>query len=74
MAQSLATYPAPVALVNSRNSDGTMHATIAEAVAAAPSGIDLAVLCVPAAATARALRESAANGVKAALVCAGGFA
>lgn len=74
MAQSLATYPAPVVLVNSRNPEGNTHATIAEAVAATHTDIDLAILCVPAGATAEALRESAANGVKAALVCAGGFA
>jgi acetyltransferase len=73
MAQSLATYPAPVELVNSRGENG-MHTSIAAAAAAIPGGPDLAVLCVPAAATARALRDSAAAGVKAALVCAGGFA
>ena len=73
MAQSLSQYPAPVELVNSRGENG-MHTSIAEAAAAIPGGPDLAVLCVPAAATAQALRDSAANGAKAALVCAGGFA
>jgi acyl-CoA synthetase (NDP forming) len=73
MAQSLSTYPAPVELVNSRGENG-MHTSIAEAAEAIPGGPDLAVLCVPAAATAQALRDSAANGAKAALVCAGGFA
>ncbi len=73
MAQSLSNYPAPVELVNSRGENG-MHTSIADAAAAIPEGPDLAVLCVPAAATARALRESAANGARAALVCAGGFA
>lgn len=73
MAQSLSSYPAPVELVNSRGENG-MHTSIAEAAAAIPGGPDLAVLCVPAAATAQALRDSAANGAKAALVCAGGFA
>jgi acyl-CoA synthetase (NDP forming) len=73
MAQSLSSYPAPVGLVNSRGENG-MHTSIADAAAAIPGGPDLAVLCVPAAATAQALRDSAANGVKAALVCAGGFA
>lgn len=73
MAQSLSQYPAPVVLVNSRGENG-MHTSIAEAAAAIPGGPDLAVLCVPAAATAQALRDSAANGAKAALVCAGGFA
>lgn len=73
MAQSLSNYQAPVELVNSRGENG-MHTSIPEAAAAIPGGPDLAVLCVPAAATAQALRESAANGAKAALVCAGGFA
>ncbi|MDQ0000751.1 acetate--CoA ligase family protein [Pseudarthrobacter sulfonivorans] len=73
MAQSLSQYPAPVELVNSRGENG-MHTSIADAAAAIPGGPDLAVLCVPAAATAQALRDSAANGAKAALVCAGGFA
>jgi acetyltransferase len=73
MAQSLSNYPGQVELVNSRGENG-MHTSIAEAAAAIVGGPDLAVLCVPAAATAQALRDSAANGVKAALVCAGGFA
>ncbi|MFC9935910.1 acetate--CoA ligase family protein [Glutamicibacter sp. NPDC127525] len=73
MASSLATYRSGPALVNSRGTDG-MHRSIADAVAAAPDTIDLAVLCVPAAATAQAIRESAAHGVKSALVCSGGFA
>ncbi|UZX03214.1 acetate--CoA ligase family protein [Arthrobacter sp. CDRTa11] len=73
MAQSLLGYAGPVELVNSRGENG-MHDSIAKASTAIPNGPDLAVLCVPAAATAQALRESAANGAKAALVCAGGFA
>ena len=74
MAESLAAYPSPVALVNSRNADGSMYSSVADAAAASPVPLDLAVLCVPAAATAQSLRECAASGVKAALVCAGGFA
>lgn len=73
MAQSLAAYPAPVALVNGRGENG-MHTSIADAAASLAGGPDLAVLCIPAAATAQALRDSAANGAKAALICAGGFA
>ncbi|MCX6497542.1 MAG: acetate--CoA ligase family protein [Arthrobacter sp.] len=73
MAQSLSAYPAPVELVNSRGETG-MHTSIAGAAAAIPGGPDMAVLCVPAAATAQALRDSAATGARAALVCAGGFA
>lgn len=73
MAESLASFPSPVALVNSRNADGTMHSSVAAAVAASQSPLDLAVLCVPASVTGQALRDCAASGVKAALVCAGGF-
>lgn len=73
MAQSLANYTAPVALVNGRGEDG-MHTNIADAAATINGGPDLAILCIPAAATAQALRDSAASGAKAALVCAGGFA
>ncbi|MGM9471447.1 acetate--CoA ligase family protein [Pseudarthrobacter sp. YS3] len=73
MAQSLSAFPAPVELVNNRGENG-MHTSIAGAATAIPGGPDLAVLCVPASATAQALRDSAASGVKAALVCAGGFA
>ena len=73
MAQSLSSYPAPVEPVNSRGENG-MHTSIADAAAAIPGSPDLAVLCVPATATAQAIRDSAASGAKAALVCAGGFA
>lgn len=74
MAESLAAFSGPVLHVNSRAA-GTpgVFAGIADAVAASPDPVDLAVLCVPAAATAEALREAAAHGVTAALVCAGGF-
>lgn len=72
MAQSLANYPGPLALVNGRGENG-MHTTIADA-AAITNGPDLAILCIPAAVTAQALRDSAASGAKAALICAGGFA
>jgi acetyltransferase len=50
------------------------NSSVAAAVAETSRHYDLAVLCVPAAVTAPALREAAANGIKAALVCAGGFA
>jgi acyl-CoA synthetase (NDP forming) len=73
MAESLAPFPSAVALVNSRNADGTMYSSVAEAAAGSPVPLDLAVLCVPAAVTGQALRDCAASGVKAALVCAGGF-
>ena len=73
MGRALTDSPVPTALVNGRGGPG-MHATVADAVESLPAGADLAVLCVPAAATARALRDCAAAGVSAALVCAGGFA
>ena len=73
MATSLASYADGPVLVNSRGGDG-LHTTIAEAVSAATAPVDLAVLCVPASACAAAIEEAAAAGVRAALVCAGGFA
>jgi len=73
MASSLASFAGAVHLVNSRPSPG-MFPSVTEAVAAAGSTVDLAVMCVPASITADALRESASVGVRAALVCAGGFA
>ncbi|MCW3492677.1 acetate--CoA ligase family protein [Microbacterium sp. SSM24] len=72
MAQSLESYPGGVRLVNAKPAPG-MFGSVADAVGAS-SGIDLAVMCVPAPVTASALRESADAGVRAALVCAGGFA
>lgn len=48
--------------------------TVGEAAAAHGVTPDLVVSCIPAAATADALREAAAVGARAALVCAGGFA
>lgn len=72
MAQSLASYPGAVQMVNARPVPG-MFASVADAVAAG-SNIDLAVMCIPAAVTASAVRESADAGVRAALICAGGFA
>jgi acetyltransferase len=73
MAQSLGLFPGSVQLVNSRPTAG-MFGSIGDAVAASDTAVDLAVMCVPAAITATALREAAASGVGAALVCAGGFA
>jgi acetyltransferase len=76
MARSLASFPGPVLLVNDRRPDPAagFHRSVADAVEATGAAVDLAVLCVPAAATAGALAEAAEAGVRAALVCAGGFA
>lgn len=72
MADSLRAFPGRVALVNSRGANG-MYTSVGEAVAADAAPLDLAVLCVPAAATAAVLGEAAAHGIGSALVCAGGF-
>ncbi len=72
MAQMVSGYAGHVAFVNPRS--GAMHASIGEAASAAPVPIELAVLCVPAAACADVLADCAAAGVRAALICAGGFA
>jgi acetate---CoA ligase (ADP-forming) len=71
MARSLASFPGPVALVNPR--DAAMAPSVGSA-AAEHGPIDLAVLCVPAAVSATALEKAAAGGVRAAVVCGGGFA
>src|SRR5882724_7294309 len=59
-----------LALVNSR--DATMYGSVAAAAAAGP--VELAMICVPAPACPRVLAEAAAAGVRAAVVCGGGFA
>jgi acetyltransferase len=53
---------------------GGRYQSVADAVALTGAPIDLAVLCVPAAASAGALTEAAKAGVRAALVCSGGYA
>lgn len=75
MARSLAAFPAPVLGV-ARTADPArdVYASLADGVAATGAPVDLVVSCVPAAATPAALREAAAAGARAALVCAGGFA
>ncbi|PRY50186.1 acetyltransferase [Geodermatophilus tzadiensis] len=76
MARSLGRFPGTVVGVNARDADPAAgrFATVAEAAAASPDPIDLAVLCVPAAVSARALADAARAGVRAALVCSGGYA
>ena len=75
MARSLQRFPGTVVGVNARDVDPAAgrYAGVADAAAAA-GPIDLAVLCVPAAASAQALTDAAAGGVRAALVCSGGYA
>lgn len=76
MADSLASFRAPVMRVNSGRPDPDrgFFPTVGEAAAAHGITPDLVVSCIPAAVTADALREAAAVGARAALVCAGGFA
>jgi acetyltransferase len=59
-----------LALVNGH--DSTMHHSIEAAAAAGP--IDLAMICVPAPASPGIVADAAAAGVRAAIVCGGGFA
>ena len=76
MARSLSRFPGPVVGVNARDADprAGRYATVADAVdMAAPDPIDLAVLCVPAAVSAPALADAARAGIRAALVCSGGY-
>ena len=77
MARSLSRFPGSVVGVNARDADpqAGRFATVADAVdMAAPDPIDLAVLCVPAAVSAPALADAARAGIRAALVCSGGYA
>ncbi|MDF9811750.1 acetate--CoA ligase family protein [Streptomyces sp. SPB162] len=76
MADSLASFPGPVMKVNSGRPDldQGFFPTVGEAAASYGSTPDLVVSCIPAAVTADAMREAAAVGARAALVCAGGFA
>ncbi|MGN9837293.1 acetate--CoA ligase family protein [Nonomuraea sp. H19] len=71
MARSLGDYDGPVALVNAR--DPALYASV-RAAAADGIPVDLAIVCVPAAATPGAVAEAAAAGAGAAVICGGGFA
>jgi acetate---CoA ligase (ADP-forming) len=76
MIRSLASFPGIVAGINPRDfgPPGGRYQSVADAVALTGAPIDLAVLCVPAAVSAAALTEAAEAGVRAALVCSGGYA
>jgi acetyltransferase len=76
MTRSLAGFPGPVAGINPRDSDPSAgrYRSVADAVEATGARFDLAVLCVPANRSAAALTEAAGAGVRAALVCSGGYA
>lgn len=70
LARSLAGFGGYLALVNGR--DDTMYDSVQAAAADGP--VDLAMICVPAAACAAVLADAAAAGAGAAVVCGGGFA
>ncbi|TQN42279.1 acetyltransferase [Blastococcus colisei] len=76
MARSLTRFPGTVVGVNARDADPAAgrYAGVADAAAASPDPLDLAVLCVPAAVSAQALADAGRAGVRAALVCSGGYA
>lgn len=76
MARSLGAFSGVVLGVNPRTPDPgrDVYASVRQGVEATGAQVDLAVCCVPAAATVAALREAVAAGARAALVCAGGFA
>ncbi len=76
MTRSLRQFPGLVAGINPRDADPAAgrYASVAEAAAVSSAPIDLAILCVPAAVSARALADATAAGVRAALVCSGGYA
>jgi acetate---CoA ligase (ADP-forming) len=76
MTRSLAGFAGTVAGINPRETDpqAGRYRSVAEAAATTGAPIDLAVLCVPASRSAGALTEAAEAGVRAVLVCSGGYA
>ena len=73
MARSMHAYGAGPLLVNARP-EARCHLSMQDAVSATGLEVDLAVVCVPAAACAEAVTDAAHAGVRAVLVCSGGFA
>jgi acyl-CoA synthetase (NDP forming) len=76
MLRSLQAFAGPVTGINPRDPDPAAgrFSSVAAAAEATGARLDLAVLCVPASASARALTEAAQGGTRAALVCSGGYA
>ncbi|WIM67808.1 CoA-binding protein [Corynebacterium breve] len=72
MIRSLSNFPGPVVGINPKGGEG-LHTSVAEAVEAV-GPIDLVISCVPAPATANALREASKAGATSSLICSGGFA
>ncbi len=73
MTRSLAGLPGPLYPVNPRGGTIAGHQAY-ESIAAVPGDVDLAVLVVPPRAVPGALEECGRAGVRAAVICAGGFA
>lgn len=71
MIRSLEAFPGPVAGINPKGGEG-LYTSVAAAVEEL-GPLDLAISCIPAGATAPALREASEAGVGAALICSGGF-
>jgi acyl-CoA synthetase (NDP forming) len=76
MSRSLAGFSGRVVGINPRDADEAAgrYGSVRDAVDATGGPIDLAILCVPAPVSAAAIEDAASAGVRAALVCAGGFA
>ena len=60
--------------INAKSHDGSFLPSLHAATEVHGRALDLAVLCVPAAATPNAVRDAADCGVGAAVICSGGFA
>jgi acetate---CoA ligase (ADP-forming) len=60
--------------INAKTTDGSFLPSLHAATEVHGHALDLAVLCVPAAATPDAVRDAAECGVGAAVICSGGFA
>jgi len=60
--------------INAKSGDGSFLPSLHAATGVYGDALDLAVLCVPAAATPHAVRDAADCGVGAAVICSGGFA
>jgi acetate---CoA ligase (ADP-forming) len=76
MGRSLTSFPGPVVAVNERATDPAtgLYPSVRAGADDTGATVDLAILCIPAPLCAAALERAAAGGVRAALVCAGGFA
>lgn len=72
LVRSLTGFPGSVYGINPRTPDAAKN--LYASIHNVPEEVDLAMLCVPAQHSANALKDAAQAGVKAAIICAGGFA